>query len=276
MPPLLPGMARSPVLRSLLLGTLVLVLGIPTPAGAQAPATERAEQVEQLWAFVDRRAAELDAQWRPSLGGYVTRGGSFSTRMNANITAVHALAAIAGHVGPARRDERIAPMVDALTRAPAFLDFAKRPARATAHFHVPGWTPDAGSYLPLREHVSLDPQAAEGLTLAVRARTIIGLPQALVERVQKAVSSTANSEFYTWPRQKLNQFNWPADMALADARVSGDPTLLLRDFPQYLGHFLDHAHRRGKNRSPNLNDGLGFNYLPNARPTSPSNRVGTS
>ena len=54
MPPLLPGMARSPVLRSLLLGTLVLVLGIPTPAGAQAPATERAEQVEQLWAFVDR------------------------------------------------------------------------------------------------------------------------------------------------------------------------------------------------------------------------------
>ncbi len=65
-------------------------------------------------------------------------------------------------------------------------------------------------------------------------------------------------------------------MALADARVSGDATLLLRDFPQYLSNFLDHAHRRGKNRSPNLNDGMGFNYLPNARPTSPSNRVGTS
>ena len=27
--------------------------------------TDRAEQVEQLWAFVDRRAAELDGQWRP-------------------------------------------------------------------------------------------------------------------------------------------------------------------------------------------------------------------
>ncbi len=281
MKPLLHAMARSPVLRSVLLGTIAVVLGVPMPAQAQAPSpapgTERAEQVEQLWAFVDRRAAELDARWRPSLGGYVTRGGSFSTRMNANITAVHALAAIAGHVGPARRDERIAPMVDALTRAPAFLDFAKRPARATAHFHVPGWTPDAGSYLPLREHVSLDPQAAEGLALAVRARNIVGLPQALVDRVQKAVSSTANSEFYTWPRQKLNQFNWPADMALADARVSGDATLLLRDFPQYLGHFLDHAHRRdGRNRTPNLNDGMGFNYLPNVRPTSPSNRVGTS
>ena len=33
-----------------------------------------------------------------------------------------------------------------------------------------------GSYLPLREHVSLDPQAAEGLALAVRARYIVGLP----------------------------------------------------------------------------------------------------
>jgi hypothetical protein len=50
MPPLLLGMARSPVLRCCLLGTLVLVLGVPALARAQgpapAPATERAEQVE--------------------------------------------------------------------------------------------------------------------------------------------------------------------------------------------------------------------------------------
>ena len=280
MAPLPVEMARSPVLRIVVLGTFAWVLGVPVPAPAQAPPpappTERAEQVEQLWAFVDRRAAELDGQWRPRLGGYVTRGGSFSTRMNANITAAPARGATAGHAGPARRDERIAPMVDALTRAPAFLDVAKRPARATAHFHVPGWTPDAGSYLPLREHVSLDPQAAEGLALAVRARDIVGLPAALVERVQKAVRSTANSAFYTWPRQKLNQFNWPADMALADANVSGDATLLRRDFPQYLNHFLDHAHKRGRNRSPNLNDGMGFLYLPNVRPSAAGNRVGTS
>ena len=44
---------------------------------------------------------------------------------------------------------------------------------------------------------------------------------------------------------QLNQFNWPADMALANASVSGDATLLQRDFPQYLNNFLDHAHRRG-------------------------------
>ncbi len=280
--PLLRHMARSPLVRPALLVVLAGLLLAPaaaraqTPATASVPATSRAEQVEQLWAFVDRRAAELEGQWRPERGAYVTRGGSVSTRMNANMTAVHALAAIAGHIGPARRDERLAPMVDALTRAPAFREVARRPARATSQFHVPGWTPDAGSYLPLREHVSLDPQAAEGLALAVRARDIVGLPEPLVGRVRHAVHSTANSEFYTWPRQKLNQFNWPADMALADFSVSGDATLLQRDFPQYLNHFLDHAHRRGANRSPNLNDGLGFLYRPDVRPTAAGNRVGTS
>lgn len=278
MRPLHPKMARSPLVRIALLCTLAGVLHAPLPAAAQEAAVPetRAEQVEQLWAFVDRRSAELEGQWRPKLGGYVTRGGSFSTRMNANMTAVHALAAIAGHAGPARHDDRIAPMVDALTRAPAFLDVARRPARATAHFHVPGWTPDAGSYLPLREHVSLDPQAAEGLSLALRARDIVGLPGPLADRVAHAVHSTANSAFYTWPRQKLNQFNWPADMALADASVSGDATLLQRDFPQYLNAFLDHAHHRGSGRSPNLNDGNGFLYLPNVRPTAAGNRVATS
>jgi hypothetical protein len=272
-------MARSPLVCLVLLAVLAgLFLRMPDGARAQAPVppTDRAEQVGQLWAFVDRRAAELDRQWRPKLGAYLTRGGSVSTRMNANMTAVHALAALAGHVGPSRRDERIAPMVDALTRAPAFLDFAKRPARATAHFHVPGWTPDLGSYLPLREHVSLDPQAAEGLALALKAKDIVGLPEPLVERVRHAVHSTANSPFYTWPTQQLNQFNWPADMALADGSVSGDTTLLLRDFPQYLNNFLDHAHQKGANRSPNLNDGNGFLYLPDVRPTAPGNRVGTS
>ena len=263
-------MARSPLLRLALLAVLAGALHAPAAARAQeqAPAGDRAEQVEQLWAFVDRRAAELDGQWRPKLGGYVTRGGSFSTRMNANMTVVHALAALAGHVGASRRDERVVPMVDALTRAPAFLDVARRPARATAHFHVPGWTPDAGSYLPLREHVSLDPQVAEGLALAIRARDAVGMPEALVERATHAVTSTATSAFYTWPRIQLNQFNWPADMALAHASVSGDTTLLQRDFPLYLNNFLDHAHQRGANRSPNLNDGMGFLYLPGVRPSS--------
>ena len=271
-------MARPPLLRLTLLAVLAGALHVPATARAQAPAptTDRAEQVEQLWAFVDRRAAELDGQWRPKLGGYVTRGGSFSTRMNANMTVVHALAALAGHVGPSRRDDRVVPMVDALTRPPAFLDVARRPARATAHFHVPGWTPDAGSYLPLREHVSLDPQVAEGLALAIRARDAVGMPEALVERASHAVTATATSAFYTWPRIQLNQFNWPADMALAHASVSGDTTLLQRDFPQYLNNFLDHAHRRGANRSPNLNDGMGFLYLPGVRPSAASNRVGTS
>ena len=50
MAPLLPQMARSPVLRRVVLGTLavVLCLAVPAPAPAQAPppTTERAEQVD--------------------------------------------------------------------------------------------------------------------------------------------------------------------------------------------------------------------------------------
>ena len=271
-------MARPVHVRRLLPAILAGCLALPAATHGQQPEPTDSPslQAQQLWAFVDRRVAELDRQWSPARGGYITRGGSFSTRMNANLLTVHALAALAGHAGPARHDERVAPIVDALTRAPAFLDSATRPTHASAQFHVPGWTPDAGSFLPAREHVSLDPQASEALAVALQAGPAVGLPETLVWRATHAVHATANSAFYTWPSQELNQFNWPADMALADAQVTGDAALLRTEFPLYLNRFLDRAHHAGDGRSPNLNDGLGFNYLPYARPSAGSNRVGTS
>lgn len=256
----------------------VAALAVPSAAAAKlpAPTVDRAEQVAQLWAFADRRAAELDSRWSERAGGYITRGNSFSTRLNANLMSVHALAALAGHNGPARRDERVAPIVRALTSSPAFQLSGPRPASASSQFHVPGWSADAATYLPSRGHVSLDPQAAEGIALAVRAREVVGLPAELAERASQSVHATANSEFYTWPRLRLNQFNWHTDMARADADVTGSAALLVRDFPKYLTQFLDRARRRGSESTRNLNDGLGFMYLPNRGPGAPSNRVGTS
>ena len=56
--------------------------------------------------------------------------------LSANLLLTHAAAALAGHTGPARRDDRALALVHALCDGPAWVTQARRPApRATS----PGW-----------------------------------------------------------------------------------------------------------------------------------------
>ena len=56
--------------------------------------------------------------------------------LNANLLLTHAAAALAGHTGPARKDDRARALVDALCNGPAWL--SPRPATGSQG-HVPGW-----------------------------------------------------------------------------------------------------------------------------------------
>ena len=254
--------------------------GIPavTAAGARPPAlraTSAAQALEtgRLWAFVDRRALEVEPLWRPDVGSYRTRDGLYGSRIAANMLAVHAWAALAGHAGPARHDERIAPLVAALTRYPAFLENARRDG--DTQFHVPGWTGNVTRY-PSDQHVAIDGQVAEALMLAWRARDVAGLPADLQARIRHSVGATAWSPFFRWPAIRQNQFNWPSDLYEADAVVNGRGTLLRRDFARQLDRFLAHARVPFPGGTTNLNRGLGFHYLPLFSPGNGANRISTS
>lgn len=266
---------RLALATALVAGLLAAPAGSATAASATPAAPAMALTRADLWTFADRRMTELDPLWRADRGAYVTRGGYFSTRMIANALAVHAWAALAGHEGPARRDERIAPMAAMLTRAPAFLERARRPRNAP-QFHVPGWTMDPVNLRPAEQHVALDAEVADALRVAWLGREISGLPPETSEAIRHAINATARSRFYRWPSIRLNQFNWQARLYAADATVTGDTTLLREDYRRQLLRFLAGARHARRGRTTNLNDGLGFVYLPNRPPSQRANRISTS
>jgi hypothetical protein len=262
-------MRRSGKRCTALAATAALVVAALPAAPAAAGGPERG----RWWAFVDRRAAEVDPLWRPSVGSYRTRDGRYGTRVAASMLAVHASAAVAGHVGPARRDDRIAPLVEILTRYPAFVEHVGRDR--DDQFHDPGWTGNATRY-PSDQHVAIDGQVAESLALAWQARDVAGLPEEARERIRHTVGATAWSPFFRWPAIRQNQFSWPADLYGADAIVNGRATLLRHDFRRQLERFLAHVRTPFRDGTTNLNRGLGFHYLPYFWPTSVTNRVSTS
>src|SRR5687767_10055999 len=84
------------------------LVGLAAPRSTDAPGSGAAAgSPDAIWGFADRRAAELEALWRPSESTYVMTTERHSTRLLANMLALHAYAALAGHTGAARKDARI-------------------------------------------------------------------------------------------------------------------------------------------------------------------------
>ncbi len=147
---------------SALLASLLLPRSAPA---AQSAADPRAWDDAAYWAFADRMQDALDPHWR---GGVYQPARSM---LNANILLTHAAAALAGHTGPARRDDRARALVDELcervrrgsTRAP----------NGGSQAHVPGWRDGLrGGGI---QHLVVDTEIAWALSVAWRARDALGL-----------------------------------------------------------------------------------------------------
>src|SRR4051812_20352816 len=89
---------------------LIAALLLLSSALALCPDSVQAASPERYWAFTDRRASEIDAHWDDQVG-YYRMVSRFTTRLNADMLEVFALAARAGHVGPARDDARARALV---------------------------------------------------------------------------------------------------------------------------------------------------------------------
>src|SRR5262245_54081986 len=92
-----------------------------------------------FWSFADARQRDTDPVWDPKLGVYLHVGGE-NVRINGNMLITHAIAALAGHVGASRHDDRARAITAALLHAPAFRDGPSRVISRRRWIHTPGWT----------------------------------------------------------------------------------------------------------------------------------------
>ncbi len=250
------------------------------PAAPAAPAAADLDTTPDPWHLGDDIATRVDSQWNPARGVYMNEQGYPDTRLNALMLQLHSMAALAGHQGASRKDDRIAPTVQVLTSPPVLVVRSLLP-RQTGHFpHAPAWTPRIGEDPEQAVlHPSIDTAVVRALTAAWRARNVIGLPEAAQQRIGQVLVELAGSPFYRAPSRALNQINWHAEVYAAALEVAGDRSVL-DDYRAQLKWFADNAHRVTKDGfaggSPNLTSGGGFRYLPNRPKSAQLNQVETT
>ncbi len=278
--------APSVVARALATPLALLSLGaLPMAAHAQtaaptSPAANPASSIDATpdpWKLGDDIGGRVDGRWNAARGVYVNERGFPDTRMNTLLLQLHSMAALAGHNGTIRHDDRIVPMVRTLTQPPVLVLRNLRP-RQIGHFpHAPAWTPAIGEDPEQAVlHPSIDTSAVRALTAAWRARNVIGMEKADADRIAQVLVELAQSPFYRSPSRALNQINWHAEVYSAALEVAGD-TSVLKDYREQLMWFADYAHRNAyPGGSPNLTSGGGFRYLPNRKANAQLNKIETT
>src|SRR4051794_3227736 len=223
------------------------------------------------WRFADWLAPYFDGLWVPeerlSVSGNITIGRIYH---NALLLTTHAVAALAGHTGPSRRDERAVQLARRLCESPPWTELAQ-PVEPDPQFHNPGWV-ESMSTLNAAMDKSIDPKVAEALTFAWRAADIIGLPRQTRDLIADRVTRCARGAFFRYPSVRLNQVNWNCELYAHMATITGDNELLVNDYRAQVERFaagIKQAPSPGG--SPNLGPGYRFHYLPNKPPTHPFN-----
>ena len=184
------------------------------------------------WAFADRLQDHLDAHW----GGEAYYPGR--SMYNANMLLTHAAAALAGHTGPARQDERARKLITALCEGKAWRSV---PADGPQG-HVPGWTDSLGGH-PM-QHLVVDTEIAWALAVAWRARDALGLDPATSDLIADRIISHDRGRVLALARAAAE----PDQLVRADVPGGGvgrrRPGDLHGQLLQQLRRFVDGATRR--------------------------------
>ena len=239
-------MARS-TRRGFVLSSSAVLASLMLPA-VRAPRAVAASGDDAYWAFADRMQDVLDGFWN---GREYTPARSM---LNANMLLTHAAAALAGHDGPARRDDRARALVHALCSGPAWVT---RPAGGSQG-HAPGWRDGLrGGGI---QHLVVDTEIAWALSIAWRARDVLGLDG---EQIADRIVRCATGSFWAWPALRLNQVNWYARMYAAAALVGGPAGDLHGQLLKQLRRFVDGAAKPMDGATvSNLAPSYRFHYLP--------------
>jgi hypothetical protein len=238
---------------STLLASLLLPRAL-TPANAQTPDPASLDDAA-YWAFADRMQDQLDHYWD---------GHTYTPKramLSSNILLTHAAAALAGHTGPARRDDRARALIDALCTGPAWVTKA---LASSKQGHAPGWQ-DGISGSSGIQHLVVDTEVAWALMVCWQARDALGLDRATADLIADRIISTVEGKFWQWPTLRLNQINWYARMYVAAATVGGDAGDLHNQLLEQVRRFIDGARKPMRGATvANLGGGYRFHYLPQA------------
>ena len=220
---------------------------------------------EDYFEFSGEIVKRLDDSWSERGLKYRSGARSIDTIYNAAILTVLATAAAHGYDGPARDDERARTIVRRLVEGQPWWE-APAPPRFDKMFHTPGWTSNMdGDYVDMDK--SIDPKVAEALQIAYRARDAIGLDADTAALVADRIRRVAYTEFFRFPKVRLNQINWPAELYGYNALVNQDPTLLRKDYREQMRRFVDGIRRPWTpGGSTNLGPTYRFHYQNNMAP----------
>src|SRR5688500_19988757 len=139
------------------------------PPGLPRPPLTNAD----YWRFADWLAPYFDAVWVPEKNLYGS-GNSGVGRIyhNSSLLTTHAVAALSGHKGPCRNDERARALARRLCASPPWRERDASP-EGDPQFHNPGWVESLGTRDAAMDK-SIDPQVAGGPVCAWRAREALG------------------------------------------------------------------------------------------------------
>ncbi|CAA9465108.1 MAG: hypothetical protein AVDCRST_MAG65-202, partial [uncultured Solirubrobacteraceae bacterium] len=211
-------------------------------------------------AYADRMQALMEDSWDETEGLYRAGDGS-GPMVNANMLLSHSVAAVKGHQGSSRQDERARRIAGRLLVSPPFVEQpSDGPPGAQSLAHAPGWV-NSVSNPQGSQHLVFDADVVDGLLHAWRAREALGLPPETVALIVDRISRTTHGAFWRFPALRLNQINWYALMYAATAEVTGDPSLLRGDLRAQLMRFTQ-APRSTRERAGNFGAGMRFHYLP--------------
>jgi hypothetical protein len=233
------------------------------PPEAAAAAWDRREYL----AYADRIITLLDGRWSFS-GNYYNAGMSGETSTNANVLLVHAVAAKTGHQGRSRRDDRARALAKRLCESPPW---HSAPLNRAVGIYPGGWrntmTAANGS-----QHPVIDTAVVRGLAAAYDARDELDLAEATRAAIRDVLRRCAYSTFYSWPKLRLNQINWPIEIYAHAAEVLQEPHLLLHDSRMQFGRFADACtHVPAGMVVPYLGPGYRFHYLPQTSDAAQAN-----
>jgi hypothetical protein len=242
---------------SALLATSVAspAIGAPRTAGG-------AMSTGDYWTFADTSMAAIAGWWQPDRQVYAPPGRSPSMRTNAVLLTVHAIAALEGHEGPTRDDERARALTARLLRTPPWLLEAPvvNGRRGTCWAQMPDGT-EGGA-------VPVDAKVAQALAAAWQARRALALPAVTVRAIRVGLGRCARHATWRGPSATANQVNWNADVYAAAATVTGRRGPLLGAYRRSLAWFAAHITRPpAGGRTGNLGAGYQFHYLP-SRPAT--------
>ncbi len=245
-----------------LAGALVALALWAVPAGALETPDPPLRNAD-YFAFSDQIVDQMESSWSEKKGYYTTGARSIDTIANAALLTVFATSAAYGHVGPARNDARAKLLTERLTAAPPFYTEASSPGYDKM-FHTPGWTSNMdGPYVDMDK--SIDPKVAEGLQIAYRTRDVLGLTPETVAAIRTEISAVSHVDFFRYPKVRLNQINWNAELYAYDWLVNGNAELLRKDYREHVDAFTQGFKTpQIENGSPNVGPSYRFTYQSNA------------